>query len=220
MQVILLERVEHLGQMGDLVDVKPGYARNYLLPQGKALRATDDNRKRFESRRSQLEATNVERRTEAEALVGRVDKLVLPIIRQASEGDQLYGSVTARDIHEALAAAGVKVNRQQVLLERTIKAVGLHKVRVALHPEVIVEITANVGRSDAELEIQARGERPADVAARQAEQEEALAASEVFESGEAPPEIAGADAAEPEAAEAAAAEAPAERRRPARRPRE
>jgi large subunit ribosomal protein L9 len=153
-------------------------------------------------------------------VVGRVDKLVLPIIRQASEGDQLYGSVTARDIHEALAKAGVKVNRQQVLLERTIKAVGLHKVRVALHPEVIVEITANVGRSDAELEIQARGERPADVAARQAEQEEALAASEVFESGEAPPEIAGADAAEPEAAEAAAAEAPAERRRPARRPRE
>ncbi|HEX9835953.1 MAG TPA: 50S ribosomal protein L9 [Alphaproteobacteria bacterium] len=220
MQVILLERVEHLGQMGDMVDVKPGYARNYLLPQGKALRATDENRKRFESRRGQLEATNLERRKEAEAVVGRVDKLVLPIIRQASEGDQLYGSVTARDIHEALAAAGVKVNRQQVLLERTIKAVGLHKVRVALHPEVIVEITANVGRSDAELEIQARGERPADVAARQAEQEEALAASEVFESGEAPPEIAGADAAEPEAAEAAAAEAPAERRRPARRPRE
>jgi large subunit ribosomal protein L9 len=220
MQVILLERVEHLGQMGDMVDVKPGYARNYLLPQGKALRATDENRKRFESRRGQLEATNLERRKEAEAVVGRVDKLVLPIIRQASEGDQLYGSVTGRDIHEALAAAGVKVNRQQVLLERTIKAVGLHKVRVALHPEVIVEITANVGRSDAELEIQARGERPADVAARQAEQEEALAASEVFESGEAPPEIAGADAAEPEAAEAAAAEAPAERRRPARRPRE
>jgi large subunit ribosomal protein L9 len=220
MQVILLERVEHLGQMGDMVDVKPGYARNYLLPQGKALRATDENRKRFESRRGQLEATNLERRKEAEAVVGRVDKLVLPIIRQASEGDQLYGSVTARDIHEALAAAGVKVNRQQILLERTIKAVGLHKVRVALHPEVIVEITANVGRSDAELEIQARGERPADVAARQAEQEEALAASEVFESGEAPPEIAGADAAEPEAAEAAAAEAPAERRRPARRPRE
>jgi len=220
MQVILLERVEHLGQMGDMVDVKPGYARNYLLPQGKALRATDENRKRFESRRGQLEATNLERRKEAEAVVGRVDKLVLPIIRQASEGDQLYGSVTARDIHEALAAAGVKVNRQQILLERTIKTVGLHKVRVALHPEVIVEITANVGRSDAELEIQARGERPADVAARQAEQEEALAASEVFESGEAPPEIAGADAAEPEAAEAAAAEAPAERRRPARRPRE
>ena len=220
MQVILLERVEHLGQMGDMVDVKPGYARNYLLPQGKALRATDENRKRFESRRGQLEATNLERRKEAEAVVGRVDKLVLPIIRQASEGDQLYGSVTARDIHEALDAAGVKVNRQQILLERTIKTVGLHKVRVALHPEVIVEITANVGRSDAELEIQARGERPADVAARQAEQEEALAASEVFESGEAPPEIAGADAAEPEAAEAAAAEAPAERRRPARRPRE
>jgi large subunit ribosomal protein L9 len=220
MQVILLERVEHLGQMGDMVDVKPGYARNYLLPQGKALRATDENRKRFESRRGQLEATNLERRKEAEAVVGRVDKLVLPIIRQASEGDQLYGSVTGRDIHEALAAAGVKVNRQQILLERTIKTVGLHKVRVALHPEVIVEITANVGRSDAELEIQARGERPADVAARQAEQEEALAASEVFESGEAPPEIAGADAAEPEAAEAAAAEAPAERRRPARRPRE
>jgi large subunit ribosomal protein L9 len=220
MQVILLERVEHLGQMGDLVDVKPGYARNYLLPQGKALRATDDNRKRFESRRSQLEATNLERRKEAEAVAGRVDKLVLPIIRQASEGDQLYGSVTARDIHEALAAAGVKVNRQQVLLERTIKMVGLHKVRVALHPEVIVEITANVGRSDAELEIQARGERPADVAARQAEQEEALAASDVFESGEAPPEVAGPGAAEPEPTETVAVETPSERRRPGRRPRE
>jgi large subunit ribosomal protein L9 len=222
MQVILLERVEHLGQMGDLVDVKPGYARNYLLPQGKALRATEENRKRFESRRAQLEATNLDRRKEAEAVAGRIDKLVLPVIRQASEGDQLYGSVTARDIHEALAAAGVKVNRQQVLLERTIKTVGLHKVRVALHPEVIVEVTANVGRSDAELEIQARGERPADVAARQAEQEEALAAAEVFESGEAPPEVAGAGAAaaETKPAEAAAAEAPAQRRQSTRRPRE
>jgi large subunit ribosomal protein L9 len=223
MQVILLERVEKLGQMGDLVDVKPGYARNYLLPQGKALRATEDNRKRFESRRGQLEATNLELRKEAESVAARVEGLTLPIIRQASESDQLYGSVSARDIHQALADAGVKVNRQQVLLERTIKAVGLHKVRVALHPEVIVEVTANVGRSDAELEIQARGERPADVAARQAEEEGALAASDVFESGEAPPEIAGEAPAAPDAAtpaESAGSEAPRERRRPARRPRE
>jgi large subunit ribosomal protein L9 len=183
MQVILLERVEKLGQMGDVVDVKPGFARNYLLPQGKALRATDDNKKRFEGRRAQLEATNLAQKKEAEGVAGKMKDLVLPLIRQASEGDQLYGSVTSRDIHAALEEAGIKVERRQVLLERTIKTVGLHKLRVALHPEVIVEVTANVARSPDEIEIQARGERPADVAARA--EEAALAAEDVFE-GEAP----------------------------------
>jgi large subunit ribosomal protein L9 len=195
MQVILLERVEKLGQMGDVVDVKPGFARNYLLPQGKALRATDDNKKRFEGRRAQLEAQNLTKKKEAEDAAARIKDLVLPLIRQASEGDQLYGSVSTRDIHVALGEAGVKVERRQVLLERTIKTVGLHKLRVALHPEVIVEVTANVARSPEELAIQARGERPADVAARA--QEAALAAEEVFE-GEAP-EALRAPRAEPEA---------------------
>lgn len=184
MQVILLERVEKLGQMGDVVEVKPGFARNYLLPQGKALRATDDNKKRFEGRRTQLEAQNLSRKKEAEDVAAKMKDLVLPLIRQASEGDQLYGSVSSRDIHLALDEAGVKVERRQVLLERTIKTVGLHKLRIALHPEVIVEVTANVARSPEELEIQARGERPADVAAR-AQEEAALATEDVFE-GEAP----------------------------------
>jgi large subunit ribosomal protein L9 len=197
MQVILLERVESLGQMGDVVDVKPGFARNYLLPQGKALRATDDNKKRFEGRRAQLEAQNLTKKKEAEDAAARIKDLVLPLIRQASEGDQLYGSVSTRDIHVALGEAGVKVERRQVLLERTIKTVGLHKLRVALHPEVIGEVTANVARSPDELDIQARGERPADVAARA--QEAALAAEDVFE-GEAP-EVLRAPRTEPEAAE-------------------
>jgi large subunit ribosomal protein L9 len=206
MQVILLERVEKLGQMGDVVEVKPGFARNYLLPQGKALRATDDNRKRFESKRVQLEATNLSHRKEAEAVAGKMKDLVLPLIRQASEGDQLYGSVSSRDIHVALEEAGIKVERRQVLLDRTIKTVGLHKLRVALHPEVIVDITANVARSPDEIEIQARGERPADVAARA--EEAALAAEDVFE-GEAPEVV---RAQRPAAEEPAPAPAPARTR--------
>jgi len=226
MQVILLERVEKLGQMGDVVEVKPGFARNYLLPQGKALRATDDNKKRFESRRSQIEATSLTRRTEAEGVATKLRGMVLPLIRQASEGDQLYGSVSTRDIHQALTDAGITVERRQVLLERTIKTVGLHKLRVALHPEVIVDITANVARSEGELEIQARGERPSDVAARaEAETEAALAAEEVFEAGAAPAELA---AEKPAPAPAAAtahaddddedeAEKPSQRTRPRRR---
>ncbi len=191
MQVILLERVEKLGQMGDVVEVKPGFARNYLLPQGKALRATDDNRKRFDERRAQLEATNLDHRKEAEAVATKMEGLVLSLIRQASESDQLYGSVSARDIHKALADAGVTLDRRQVLLDQTIKTVGLHKLRVALHPEVIVEITANVARSPDEIEIQSRGERPADVAEREAEEEARAAAEEMFEPGTAPEEVRG-----------------------------
>jgi large subunit ribosomal protein L9 len=210
MQVILLERVEKLGQMGDVVEVKPGFARNYLLPQGKALRATDDNKKRFEGRRAQLEAQNLTRKKDAEAVAAKIKDLQIPLIRQASEGDQLYGSVTTRDIHVALEEAGVKVERRQVLLERTIKTVGLHKLRVALHPEVIVEVTANVARSPDELAIQARGERPADVAARA--QEEALAAEDIFE-GEAPEALRPQEEPQPEAPPPPTQDARAARRR-------
>ena len=214
MQVILLERVEKLGQMGDVVEVKPGFARNFLLPQGKALRATDENKKRFEGRRAQLEAQNLTQRKEAEAVAEKIKDLQIPLIRQASEGDQLYGSVTTRDIHAALEEAGVNVDRRQVLLERTIKTVGLHKLRVALHPEVIVEVTANVARSADELAIQARGERPADVAARA--QEEALAAEQVFE-GETPETLRQGEEAQSEASAAPAAESRGAATRAARR---
>ena len=158
MQVILLERVEKLGQMGDVVDVKPGYARNFLLPQNKALRATEENIQTFESGRVQLEADNLERREEAEKISVDFDGLTVVLTRQASEGDQLYGSVTKRDIAEAMGAAGYTVTRDQVALDRPIKTVGLHPIRVQLHPEVSVTITANVARTKDEAEARARGE--------------------------------------------------------------
>ena len=154
MEVILLERIEKLGQMGDVVKVKPGFARNYLLPQRKALRATESNRGRFEQQRSQLEATNLARRQEAEAISGKVDGLVVVLIRQAGETAQLYGSVSARDVALAVSEAGVTVERRQVLMDRPIKTLGLHQVRVALHPEVVVSITANVAKSAGEAEAQ------------------------------------------------------------------
>lgn len=150
MQVILLERIEKLGQMGDVVKVKPGFARNYLLPKRKALRATDENRKIFESRRGELEADNLERRGEAEAVAGKLDGLSIVLIRQAGEGGQLYGSVTARDLAQALDREGVKIERAQVQLDKVIKVLGLHPVRIRLHPEVSVTITANVARSEDE----------------------------------------------------------------------
>lgn len=155
MQVILLERIEKLGQMGDVVKVKPGYARNYLLPKKKALRATDENLKVFESRRSQLEGDNLERRSEAESVAGKLDGLSIDLIRQAGEGGQLYGSVTARDMAEALVKEGVKVERSQVQLDKVIKVLGLHPVRLRLHPEVTVTITVNVARSEEEATAQA-----------------------------------------------------------------
>jgi large subunit ribosomal protein L9 len=155
MQVILLERIENLGQMGDIVKVKPGFARNYLLPKHKALRATEENRKVFESRRTELEAENLKRRGEAEAVAGKLDGLSIVLIRQAGEGGQLYGSVTARDLGQALAAEGIKVDRAQVQLNQVIKVLGLHPVRIRLHPEVAVTITANVARSDEEAQAQA-----------------------------------------------------------------
>lgn len=155
MQVILLERIEKLGQMGDVVKVKPGFARNYLLPQGKARRATAENLKLFEQHRAQLEADNLERREEARKIADKLEGLVVVLIRQAGESGQLYGSVNARDLAEAVTAAGFTVSRSQIVLDNVIKALGLHKVRVRLHPEVSVTVTANVARSDAEAQTQA-----------------------------------------------------------------
>jgi len=157
MDVILLERVEKLGNIGDVVAVKPGFARNYLLPNGKALRANEANRKRFESNREQIEADNAQRRetaaTDAKGLEGK--KLVL--IRQASNTGALYGSVSARDLAEALVADGAKVAKNQIQLDTPIKALGLHDVRVALHPEVSVTVQVNVARSPEEAELQSQG---------------------------------------------------------------
>ena len=158
MQVILLERIEKLGQMGDVVDVKAGYARNFLLPRNKALRVTEDNIQAFESRRVQLEADNLALREEAQKVSGDFDGLIVVLTRQASESAQLYGSVTKRDIAEAVVEAGFTIARDQVALDRPIKTVGLHPIRVQLHPEVSVTITANVARTQEEAEAQARGE--------------------------------------------------------------
>lgn len=158
MEVILLERVEKLGQMGDVVNVRPGYARNYLLPQKKALRATSENRSSFEERRAQLEAENLEHRTEAQNVAEKLEDFSVVIVRQASDNDHLYGSVTTRDIAGAVCEAGVTVDRRQIQLDRPIKTVGLHQVRIRLHPEVAIEVTTNVARSEEEAEMQARGE--------------------------------------------------------------
>jgi large subunit ribosomal protein L9 len=158
MEVILLERIARLGQMGDVVRVRDGYARNFLLPQGKALRANDDNRKRFESQRSHLEARNLERRKEAEAVVARVAGQSFTVIRQAGETGQLYGSVSPRDLVEVMEAGGFSVARSQVDLHQPIKTIGLHEVRIVLHPEVDTTITVNVARSEDEAVRQGRGE--------------------------------------------------------------
>ena len=158
-ELILLQRVEKLGQMGELVKVKPGYARNFLLPQKKALRASKENRAKFEQQRVQLEAQNIRRREEAERLAERVGGLSVVIIRQAGESGSLYGSVSARDIADGSSAAGLTINRSQVVLEHPIKTLGLSRIRVALHPEVSIPVTVNVARSPEEAERQARGER-------------------------------------------------------------
>jgi large subunit ribosomal protein L9 len=156
MEVILLERIESLGQMGDVVSVKPGYARNFLLPQKKALRATDGNRKVFEERRTQLEAENLERKSEAEQVAKTLDGLSVVLVRAAGESGQLYGSVSARDIADAVTEAGVTVGRGQVKLDKALKALGLEPVRIQLHPEVAVNVTVNIARSQDEAETQAR----------------------------------------------------------------
>jgi large subunit ribosomal protein L9 len=158
MQVILLERVGKLGQMGDVVTVRDGHARNYLLPQGKALRATKDNIARFERERAQIEARNLELRKEAEAVAEKLDGQIFVAIRQSSDTGQLYGSVSTRDIAGLVSESGTSINRSQVLLDRPIKTLGLHEVRIQLHPEVDVYITLNVARSQDEADLQAQGQ--------------------------------------------------------------
>jgi large subunit ribosomal protein L9 len=179
--VILLERVEKLGQMGEVVKVRPGYARNYLLPQKKALRATKENLAYFEKQRAQLEAQNLSRRTDAEQVAKKLDGVAVVIVRQAGESGQLYGSVTARDIADAVTQAGFTIGRSQVVLEKAIKTLGLYKHRVVLHPEVSVSVTVNVAQSLEEAEMQAKGVDPIrlaqEAAAREAVAADATAAS-------------------------------------------
>jgi large subunit ribosomal protein L9 len=159
-EVVLLERVENLGQMGQVVKVRPGYARNYLLPQKKALRATKDNLVYFEKQRAQLEAQNLKRKGEAEEVAKKLDGLTVVLVRQAGESGQLYGSVSSRDIADAVTAAGFTVGKSQIVLDKTLKTLGLHKLRVVLHPEVSVAVTANVAQSEDEAEMQAKGIDP------------------------------------------------------------
>jgi large subunit ribosomal protein L9 len=185
MEVILLERIAKLGQMGDVVRVKDGFGRNFLLPQGKALRATDENRARFESMKAELEARNLERRSEAEQVATKLNGKAFTVLRQAAETGQLYGSVSSRDIAVLLSENGFKVDRTQIVLNAPIKTIGTHPVPVALHPEVESGITITVARSADEAERLARGE---DVLTRRDEAEEAaaeaaVAAEEFFEPG-------------------------------------
>jgi len=177
MEVILLERIEKLGHIGDVVNVKNGFARNYLLPNKKALRANDSNRKLFEANRARIEAENAERRSAAEKDSKTVDGKTVQLIRQASNTGQLYGSVTARDIVEALEAEGAKVTKSQVVLDRPIKAIGMQDVKIALHPEVSVTVHVNVARSPEEAELQAQG---VDVIAQMFEEAAAPVVAEVL----------------------------------------
>jgi large subunit ribosomal protein L9 len=186
MQVILLERIGRLGQMGDVVNVKDGFARNFLLPQGKALRATKANRERFEKERAQLEARNLELKTEASAVAGKLQGQSFIVIRQAGDSGQLYGSVTTRDIAAAVTEGGFSIERRQVMLDRPIKMLGLHEVRIGLHAEVEPHVTINVARSPDEAARQARGEQVTGKAMDEAE-EQAIAArraaEQLFEEG-------------------------------------
>ncbi|WP_339632309.1 50S ribosomal protein L9 [uncultured Sneathiella sp.] len=181
MEVVLLERVEKLGQMGDVVTVKNGYARNYLLPQNKALRASKENLSIFEAQRAQLEAENLKQAKEAEKVGEKLDGEAVTVIRAASESKQLYGSVSTQDIAKAITAGGFTVSRKQIILDKVLKTLGLHDIKVRLHPEVIVSVTVNIARSNEEAAIQARGESVEEVAeARLNERDEAVV--NVFES--------------------------------------
>jgi large subunit ribosomal protein L9 len=194
MQVILLERIGRLGQMGDVVKVRDGYARNFLLPQGKALRATKENMSHFEKQRAQLEATNLERKQEAQAVAAKLGGLHFTVIRQAGDTGQLYGSVSTRDVADAVTSGGFTIDRAQILLDRPIKNLGLHDVRVSLHPEVEIKVVVNVARTDEEAGRQAVGEDVTKVhdeyAADYAAEQAAIAAeAALFEAGgEAPGE--------------------------------
>jgi large subunit ribosomal protein L9 len=210
MDVILLERIEKLGSIGDVVKVKNGYARNFLLPRGKALRANESNRKVFEANREKIEATNAERRSHAETDAAKIDGAKIQLIRQASNAGQLYGSVSARDLAEALEAQGHKVAKHQIVLDKPIKAIGLQDVKIALHPEVSVTISVNVARSPEEAELQAAGK---DVMAEMFEKDVSgfiEERDETLEPGEIAPEpaVEAAPAEEAAAEEAPAAEAP------------
>jgi large subunit ribosomal protein L9 len=189
LDVILLERVENLGQMGQVVKVRPGYARNFLLPQKKAMRATKNNLTYFEQQRAQLEAQNLTRKSEAEEVAGKLEGLKVVIIRQAGESGQLYGSVSARDLSDAVTAAGFTITRGQVVLDKPIKTLGLFALKVVLHPEVTVQVTANVAQSAEEAEMQAKGVDPlrlaAEAVAREAsEAREAAAAQAQAQQGD------------------------------------
>ena len=204
MEVILLERVEKLGQIGDVVTVKNGFARNYLLPNKKALRANEANRKVFEANRAKIEAENASRKADAEKASSGVDGKTVQLIRQASNTGQLYGSVSARDIVEALEGEGAKVSKSQIVLKHPIKAIGMHEVKVALHPEVSVTVKVNVARSPEEAELQAQG---IDVMASMFERDEA-GFTEAFDPNAEPGALP--DEGAPEAEAVAPAEAAAE----------
>jgi large subunit ribosomal protein L9 len=180
-QIILMQRVENLGQMGDIVSVKPGYARNYLLPAGKAMRATKSNIAYFETQKKLLETENLKKRSEAEAVASKMGNFSVVILRQASEGGQLYGSVTTRDIAEGAAKAGVSIDRTQIYLNQSFKTLGLFKVDVYLHPEVKIAITINVARTEEEAKVQAETGKAAVKKA-----EELAAAAEVVSETPAP----------------------------------
>jgi large subunit ribosomal protein L9 len=192
-----MERVEKLGQMGDVVKVKPGYARNYLLPQKKALRANKENLAYFLIQRKHLEANNLKLREEAESVAGKLAGLVVVLIRQAGDSGQLYGSATARDLAQAITEAGFTLDRKQIVLDKAIKVLGLHPVKIRLHPEVVVEVSANVARSETEAESQAKTGHM-------------ISAEEQRETEEAAVEAMVAEVEEAEQAEAAEAEAEAE----------
>ena len=183
MKVVLLERVERLGALGDVVTVKDGFARNYLLPRAKALRASEANLKVFESRRHDIEANNSKAREAAEKAAGKIDGQFYVIIRQAGESGQLYGSVAGRDVADAIIAEGGQVDRSHVILDRPIKTLGVHPVKVRLHPEVTITVSVNVARSQDEADRQARGEN---VITSQQDEDRAMAkeaAEELFEGG-------------------------------------
>jgi large subunit ribosomal protein L9 len=189
MQVILLQRIGRLGQMGDVVTVKDGFARNYLLPQKKALRATKDNLAQFETQRAQLEANNLELKKEAEAVAGKLEGKTFVAIRSAGDTGQLYGSVSTRDLSDVVTEGGFTIDRRQVILDKPIKTLGLHETRIALHPEVLVTVTINVARSQDEAEKQARGEDVTVVKEEKLELE-TFNPDAVFEEGAGPAEAA------------------------------
>ena len=208
MEVILLERVAKLGQMGDVVRVKDGFARNYLLPKGKALRATKENKSRFDTMKVELEARNLEQKSEAQKVAGKLNGQSFTVLRQAAEGGQLYGSVSPRDLAELVSAKGFSLNRSQVALHTPIKAIGMHKVPITLHPEVEVSITVTVARNADEAQRLARGE---DISVARDEAEEAAEAAQAAADAFFDPEAAEALATREAAAPAAEDDQPVEK---------